>query len=133
MYKTFEPQRHKDTEEHRDLKQNTMKLPSQTAEIFETLSKGQFICSNSVHDENRKLYNIIDDNFEELYTYFEAIGFVLEKGTNISTSQEKKRKRTLNANWSKPINGLTSSIFLRLIIMVLVQAIGLVPMKYWFS
>jgi hypothetical protein len=56
-----------------------MKLP-QTSNIFDILSKGQFICSNSVEDENRKLYNIVDENFEELYNYFSAIGFMLEKG-----------------------------------------------------
>jgi len=57
-----------------------MNMPAQTADIFELLSKGQFICSNSVEDSSRKLFNIIDDNFEELYTYFSAIGFKLEKG-----------------------------------------------------
>ena len=57
-----------------------MNIPGQTADIFELLSKGQFICSNSVEDSNRKLFNIIDDNFEDLHTYFSAIGFKLEKG-----------------------------------------------------
>jgi hypothetical protein len=51
-----------------------------TADIFEMLSKGKFICSNSVEDSNRRLYNVVEENFEELYTYFTAIGFVLEKG-----------------------------------------------------
>jgi len=56
-----------------------MNLPGQR-QIYEMLSKGQFICSNSVEESNRKLYNIIDDNFEDLYNYFSAIGFVLERG-----------------------------------------------------
>lgn len=51
-----------------------------TAEIFDTLSKGKFICSNSVDDSNRRLYNVVDENFDDLYTYFMAIGFVLERG-----------------------------------------------------
>lgn len=51
-----------------------------TADIFEMLSKGKFICSNSVEDSNRRLYNVVEENFDELYTYFTAIGFVLEKG-----------------------------------------------------
>ncbi|MDB5246976.1 MAG: hypothetical protein JWQ40_1370 [Segetibacter sp.] len=72
-----------------------MKVPAQTAEIFETLSKGQFICSNSVHDENRKLYNIVDDNFEELYDYFEAIGFVLDKGDEYFYFTRKETKADL--------------------------------------
>lgn len=57
-----------------------MSVPKHTSDIFEILSKGQFICSNSTKDSIRKLYNIIDDNFEELYDYFKAINLVLEKG-----------------------------------------------------
>lgn len=57
-----------------------MNIPHQTADIFEILSKGLFICSNSVEDKNRKLYNIIDENFEDLATYFSEINFILEKG-----------------------------------------------------
>ena len=72
-----------------------MKVPGQTATIFETLSKGQFICSNSVHDENRKLFNIIEDHFEELYSYFEAIGFLLEKGDEYFYFSRKESKADL--------------------------------------
>lgn len=58
-----------------------MNIPGRyTADIFETLSKGKFICSNSVDDNNRKLYTVVEENFDDLYTYFMAIGFVLEKG-----------------------------------------------------
>lgn len=54
----------------------------QTAEIFELLSKGQFICSNSSDNRICKLFEIIDDsdNFEILYDYYLAINFILEKG-----------------------------------------------------
>ena len=51
-----------------------------TADIFEILSKGKFICSNSVDDNIRKIYNVIDEQFDELYNYFISINFVLEKG-----------------------------------------------------
>jgi len=59
-----------------------MHIPKHTAEIFELLSKGQFISSNSSDDFTRKLYSIIDDdeNFEDLYEYFYNINFILEKG-----------------------------------------------------
>src|ERR1700761_9614722 len=58
-----------------------MNIPGRyTADIFETLSKGKFICSNSVEDNSRKLYAVVDENFDDLYTYFMAIGFVLERG-----------------------------------------------------
>lgn len=59
-----------------------MSVPKQTSEIFELLSKGQFICSNSTDVRIRKLYEIIDDNenYGLLYDYFLAINFILEKG-----------------------------------------------------
>ena len=59
-----------------------MSVPKQTGEIFELLSKGQFICSNSCDSRIRKLYEIIDDgeNYDLLYDYFLAINFILEKG-----------------------------------------------------
>jgi len=59
-----------------------MNVPKQTGEIFELLSKGEFICSNASDDRTRKLYDIIDDkdNFEALTEYFEAINFKLERG-----------------------------------------------------
>ena len=59
-----------------------MNTPKHTAEIFEILSKGQFICSNSSKDFIRKLYSIIEEegNFDDLYDYFQNINFILEKG-----------------------------------------------------
>lgn len=52
----------------------------QTAEIFEFLSKGQFVSSNSVDENLRRLYLVIDENYDELYEYFSAIRFYLMKG-----------------------------------------------------
>lgn len=59
-----------------------MNVPRQTGEIFEILSSGQFICSNSADSRITKLYDVIDDadKYEILYDYFSAIGFILEKG-----------------------------------------------------
>ena len=59
-----------------------MNVPRQTGEIFEILSSGQFICSNSADNRISKLYDIIDDSekYRDLYDYFSAIGFTLEKG-----------------------------------------------------
>jgi len=69
-----------------------MAVPKHTSDIFELLSKGQFICSNSSKDTVRKLYNIIDENFEDLYDYFGAINFVLERGDEyfMFTREENK-------------------------------------------
>lgn len=58
-----------------------MFLPKQTAAIFERLSKGQFISSNAGNDEERRLYNVVDEYFDDLLEYFSAINFVLEKGS----------------------------------------------------
>ncbi|MDD3077893.1 MAG: hypothetical protein PHH37_02155 [Paludibacter sp.] len=59
-----------------------MEVPTQTAEIFKILSKGQFINSNSPDKKIADLYKIIEDeqNFENLYDYFLSINFVLERG-----------------------------------------------------
>ena len=56
-----------------------MNVPRQTGEIFEILSSGQFICSNSADVRISKLYDVIDDNekYELLYDYFSAIGFLM--------------------------------------------------------
>lgn len=72
-----------------------MKIPSQTAEIFESLSKGQFICSNSSEDEQRKLFNVIDENYDDLATYFLAIGFVLERGDEYIYFSRKEARADL--------------------------------------
>jgi len=57
-----------------------MNIPKQTSEIFELLSKGNFLCSDSAEDNYRKLYNIVDTHFDDLHEYFNAIDFVLERG-----------------------------------------------------
>ena len=59
-----------------------MNIPRQTGEIFDILSSGQFICSNSADSRITKLHEVIDnaDKYDLLYDYFSAIGFILEKG-----------------------------------------------------
>ena len=59
-----------------------MEVPTQTAEIFKILSKGQIINSNSSDMKIADLYRVIEDeqNYENLYDYFLNINFVLEKG-----------------------------------------------------
>lgn len=57
-----------------------MKLPVQTPEIFQRLSRGLFISSNTTDREQEELYLVIEANFEELERYFSAIRFHLNKG-----------------------------------------------------
>jgi len=59
-----------------------MNVPRQTGDIFEILSSGQFICSNSADARISRLFDVIDnnDNYELLFDYFSTIGFLLEKG-----------------------------------------------------
>lgn len=84
-----------------------MSVPKQTGEIFELLSKGQFICSNSTDSRISKLFDIIDDsdNYELLYDYFKSINFILEKGDeyyHFSRKEEKvdlERKLDIACKW----------------------------------
>lgn len=85
-----------------------MRVPRQTAEIFELLSKKQFICSNTTDNRIAKLYEVMDDpdNFEALYDYFNAINFILEKGDEFyyfSRKNESKadleRKLDIACRW----------------------------------
>ena len=82
-----------------------MPVPKHTSDIFEILSKGQFICSNSSKDSIRKLYNIIDEYFDDLYDYFKAINLVLEKGdeyymfTRVENKTDLERKIEAAFKW----------------------------------
>jgi hypothetical protein len=55
-------------------------IPKQSAEVFDILSKGQFICSNSTKDAVRKLYTAINHDFDAYYGYFMGINLILEEG-----------------------------------------------------
>ena len=58
----------------------SMNLPKQTNEIFEVLSRGQFICANSSQENVRRLYSVLEERFDEFHEYFLAINFILEHG-----------------------------------------------------
>lgn len=82
-------------------------FPKHTAEIFEVLSKGKFICSNSSKNLDRKLYTILEDedHFELLTLYFGNINFILEKGNGyfyFSRNESKvnlERKLEITFKW----------------------------------
>lgn len=73
-----------------------MKIHPLTIKIFEILGKGQFICSNSTDDEQRKLYNIIEEYFEDLYDYFQPIGYELERGDEFFYFSRKEARADLD-------------------------------------
>ncbi len=84
-----------------------MEAPKQTSAIFEILSRGQFICSNSSDEFIRKLYAVIEEeqNFEFLYEYFSSINFILEKGdeyyyfTRVENKIDLERKIDQSFKW----------------------------------
>ena len=57
-----------------------MSVKKQTSEVFEILSKGLFICSNSTDNSIRKLYDYLEQEYDKLYDYFFEINFILERG-----------------------------------------------------
>ncbi len=76
-----------------------------SSEIFDILSKGQFICSNSTDQLRKGLYDYIDDNKETLTDIYSQVGFDLEGGSNFyyfsksnetNQSIEKKIERALH-------------------------------------
>lgn len=77
----------------------------QTAEIFELLSKGGFISSDSTDPHIRQLYNQIDNNLPELYEHYASINFFLEGGNEFyhfvrrETRAELERKLEIAMRW----------------------------------
>ena len=57
-----------------------MALQKRKAEVFDLLSKGFFVCSNSTNESIRSLYSYIEQNYEDLFHYFQEINFILERG-----------------------------------------------------
>ena len=76
-----------------------------TEEIFNLLSKGNFISIDSLNPLHKKLYDVIEDNFDEYYEYFSGIGFILEGGAGywMFTRREGKadmvRKLEIFCKW----------------------------------
>jgi hypothetical protein len=51
-----------------------------TKEIYELLSRGGFISQDSTRADVRRLYDYIEENFDEYKAYYQGIGFLLEQG-----------------------------------------------------
>ncbi|MFW5753532.1 MAG: condensin complex protein MksE [Marinilabiliaceae bacterium] len=57
-----------------------MAIQNLKQEVFEIMSKGGFICSNSIDTRIQKLYNYVEEEFDALHDYFSEINFILERG-----------------------------------------------------
>jgi len=86
-----------------------------TAEIFEKLSRGNFICSNAVQNEERYLYQYIEENQEALQSTFLEIGYELQGGNNFyffsksnESSQGKEKKIEKALRWLDVLAFFTS-------------------------
>lgn len=71
-----------------------MMISKYTAEIFDVLRRGLFICSNSPDEHISKLYRVLEDpsTFDALRNYFMQIDYVLEQGNEyfyFSRSEQK--------------------------------------------
>lgn len=63
-----------------------------TNEIFQRLSKGQFISDNSIDAETRALYSDLEENQNEYEEYFSLIGFTLSAGDGFYYFSRKEAK-----------------------------------------
>lgn len=79
---------------------------TRSAEVFERLSRGGFVCSNSLRVEDRDLYVFIEEHEERLRELYEEIGYQLEAGNNYyyfsrvnETIQSRERKIERALRW----------------------------------
>jgi hypothetical protein len=67
-----------------------------TKEIFELLSRGGFICQDSTRTDVRRLYDYIEENYEEYKAYYQGIGFILEQGNGYFHFSREESKTELS-------------------------------------
>ena len=60
--------------------------------IFQRLSRGQFISSNSIDADTRAIYNDIEENQQEYEDYFSQIDFQLSSGDGFYYFSRKETK-----------------------------------------
>ena len=63
-----------------------------TSEVFQRLSRGQFISSNSIDAETRAIYSDIEENQQEYEGYFGKIDFLLSSGDGFYYFSRKEAK-----------------------------------------
>ncbi|MDF7809200.1 hypothetical protein P4E94_17280 [Pontiellaceae bacterium B12219] len=76
---------------------------SKTADVFEALSRGGFICSNAVTASDRYLFQYVEEHEEQLAETFSEIGYRLEAGNGFyyfsreKEDQQKKENKIVRA------------------------------------
>ena len=78
-----------------------------TEEIFNILSKGGFISSNSVSTQVKRLYDAIEEDLPDYYDYYKGMVFIWKAVTVITTLLARNRKSIWNVNWKLLLDGLT--------------------------
>jgi len=78
-----------------------MELPKETPQIFEWLSKGQFLNSQTANEEQERYFWMLDEYFEAYHSYFRQIGFELERGKNFFYLSRKETKSNLEDKLQK--------------------------------
>lgn len=66
-----------------------------TSEVFQRLSKGQFISSNSIDADTRAIYNDMEENLQDYEGYFRQIDFQLCSGDGFYYFSRKEAKVTI--------------------------------------
>lgn len=81
-------------------------MSSRTADVFEALNRGGFICSNAVKPGDKDLYRYVEEHEEQLGATFAEIGYRLEAGNNYyyfsrvnEDAQRKEAKITKALRW----------------------------------
>ncbi len=84
-----------------------------TKEIFDMLSRGGFICSDSVRHQTRNIYDAIEDNYEQYRDYYSGIGFNLESGNGYYYFTRQESRVDLDAKLDRFVRWIDRLDFLK--------------------
>lgn len=85
-----------------------------TEEIFNILSKGGFISSNSVSTQVKRLYDAIEEDLPDYYEYYKGIGFYLEGGDGYYHFVRKEAKVDLERKLESALKWIDFLSFLKI-------------------
>lgn len=85
-----------------------------TEEIFNLLSRGGFISSNSISPSIKRYYDALEEDFTEYYEYFKGIGFYLEAGNGYFLFIRKEAKVDLERKLESVIRWIDYLSFLKI-------------------